>query len=225
MEKRIYITGAGSGLGLEISKIFKKNSFNITTHKHKCDDSNQTNITYGDISELSVQTEILNHFINSNSNVLINNVGIYISKPFLNFTDEEIVRILNTNLTSTILLTRKILEHLVNIDGGMIYNINSVAGIKPSVFESIYCASKFGLRGFTESLIKEYKNNKKIRIVNVTLGAFKSKITKERDNFEELAEPTEIAHKIYNHILEDYQSIETELCIYKKIRYGTDYGF
>lgn len=216
IEKRIYITGAGSGLGLEISKIFEKNNYNINTHKHRCDDFNQTNVSYGDISESSVQNEILYHFINSKSNVLINNVGIHNSKPFLNFSDEEILKTITINLTSTILLTKKILEHLVNTDGGMIYNINSVAGIKPSVGESIYCASKFGLRGFTESLIHEYKNNKKIRIVNVTLGAFKSKITKKRDNFEELSEPTEIAHKIYNHILEDYQSIETELCIYKK---------
>jgi len=214
--RKVYITGLGGSLGNELFNVFKLNDIIVNGHYHKLKNSSERYSTFGDITNEKVRNNVVEHFILSNSNVFINNAGVYINKPILDMSEEEIINLINLNLTSSIILTQKILNHLVNNGGGMIYNINSVAGIHSSINESVYCASKFGLKGFTDSLIQEYKNNKDIRIVNVTLGAFKSKMTKHRTNYTELSDPNEIANKIFTHIMEDYKTINTDLSIYRK---------
>lgn len=215
-ERRVYITGAGNGLGNELFNTFKSNNITVNCHTHEPNNDLNKISSFGDIRNEKTQSSILKHFIETKSNVLINNVGVYSNKPFIDFTEDEIINIINVNLTSTILLTHKIFNYIIKNGGGMIYNINSVAGIKGSPYESIYCASKFGLKGFTESLLLEHRNNEDIRIVNVTLGAFKSKITKDRSNYNELAETNEVAKRIYSHVMENYKTINTELTIYRK---------
>lgn len=215
-ERRVFITGANGSLGSELVNIFQKNNIATNGHFHKEIPENKVNGVFGDISSKEVRNQIEEKFISSESNVLINNVGLYLHKPISKISDEEIFKLINVNLTATILITKNLLSHLSSKGGGMIYNINSVAGINGSKYESIYCASKFGLKGFTDSLIKEFETKKNFRIVNVTLGAFKSKMTEQRSNYEELAEPNEIAHKIYSHVMEDYETINTDISIYRK---------
>lgn len=217
-ERRVYITGTGSGLGLSMYNILKLKNIEVNRHIHHYlnEDNKIPNIVYGDITKKEVRENILSHFISTNSNVFINNIGVYKNKNFLEYNDDEISDMINVNLTSNILLTKDILKYLVANNNGMIYNINSIAGVKGSAYETIYSATKFGLKGFTESLIFEHQDNKNIRIINVTLGAFKSKMTQDRENYNLLSEPDEVASKIISHILEDYKTINTDLTIYRK---------
>jgi short-subunit dehydrogenase len=215
-QRKVFITGANGSLGTELVNVFKKNNIITNGHFHKQQDVKNPNNVFGDISFKEVQNQIEQQFIATDSNVLINNVGLYLHKPILKISDDEIINLINVNLIATMLITKNLLNYLVSKNGGMIYNINSVAGLNGSKYESIYCASKFGLKGFTDSLIKEFDSQKNIRIVNVTLGAFKSKMTKQRNNYTELAEPNEVAHKIYSHIMEDYKTINTDISIYRK---------
>ena len=212
MNKKILVTGTGSGLGKELVNVFEENNMFVIPHTHS---EMNNSCVFGDISDDRVRKEITKSFVANDCNILINNVGIYQYNSFHNMSDDQIIKLINTNLTSTILLTKSILDHILELGEGMIYNINSLAGINPAKYESVYCASKFGLRGFTESLIQEYRNHKNIKIVNVTLGAFKSKITESRSNFDELAEPREVAEKICSHINEEYNTIKSELIIYR----------
>lgn len=214
MERRVFITGSDGSLGKELVNVFKKNNIFVVYHKHKI--SSSDNFVIGDICNEQTQDEILKSFIENNCNVLINNVGIYNFANFMDHSDDMIYKIINTNLTSTILITKKILGYLLTNGEGMIYNINSIAGIMPSENESVYCASKFGLKGFTDSLSKEFRHLKKLKLMNVTIGAFKSKITKNRNNYTELADPFEIAEKIYWDVMESFSSIKSELIIYRK---------
>jgi short-subunit dehydrogenase len=214
--RKVFITGANGSLGSELVNIFQKNNVTTNRHFYKQEGDNNQKIVFGDISTQEVQNQICQRFISTNSNVLINNVGMYLHKPISEISDDEIINLMNVNLISTMLITKNLLSYLVSKNGGMIYNINSVAGLNGSKYESIYCASKFGLKGFTDSLIKEFNSQKNIRIVNVTLGAFKSKMTEQRSNYSELAEPNEVAHKIYSHIMEDYKTINTDISIYRK---------
>jgi len=210
MYRKVLVTGAGSGLGLELINTLKKNNIDCISHTHS-----GTEYLTGDICDVSTRKKIIETFISENCNVLINNVGIYRYKSLLDYTEEEIFKIINTNLVSTILLTKGILDFLSKKGSGSIYNINSVAGVNGSKYESIYCASKFGLKGFTDSIIQEFRDQKKIKIINVTLGAFKSKITSSRPNYDDLSDPKEIAEKIFSDIMENYTTIKNDLHIYR----------
>lgn len=215
-QRKVFITGANGSLGSELVNVFQKNAIITNAHFHKHEDIGNSSSVFGDISNKAVRDQIESQFIATDSNVLINNVGLYLHKPILEITDDEIINLINVNLTATMLITKNLLSQLISKNGGMIYNINSVAGLNGSKYESVYCATKFGLKGFTDSLIKEFNSQKNIRIVNVTLGAFKSKMTESRDNYTELAEPSEVAHKIYSHIMENYKTINTDISIYRK---------
>lgn len=216
MEKRIFITGSLGTLGKNLCDISNQKGIFIQEHRHIRTDFENDGIVYGDITDSETQDRIFQKFKEKNCNVLINNIGVYQYGEFLNLNEKEIFDILNINLISTIILTHKILKHLSTHSNGMIYNINSLAGLKGSPYESVYCASKFGLKGFSDSLSEEFKDHKNIRIVNVSLGAFKSKMTSSRKNYEDLADPHEVAEKIISHILEEYKTIRTELSIFRK---------
>ena len=68
-------------------------------------------------------------------------------------------RTLSVNLTAAFLLSKAAFPHMREAGGGTIVNISSVAGKKGWANASAYCASKFGLTGFTEALADEGKEH------------------------------------------------------------------
>jgi short-subunit dehydrogenase len=210
-QRKIFITGAQYGLGKSILNLSVDKGIETYFHFHK--NPNNLEIPYGDINDSEVRKNILNYVRQKDINVFINNVGIYHTKKILELNENEIIETISTNLTSTILLTKSILNFFVGRGYGMIYNINSLAGLYGSKNESVYCASKFGLKGFTESVKEEMKEYENIKLVNVILGAMKTKMTKHRLNYDLLLDPNEVADCILNHIMQNYMNIDNELII------------
>lgn len=215
-ERKIFTTGAATGLGYEIVSQSKKRNIDIKYHQHKNEIIHNDDFVFGDIRDEQVQESILKTIVDNDINVFINNVGVYLNKSLQESSPTEIYDVLSTNLFSTILLTKKISDLFLLRGYGMIYNINSLAGLRGTKNESIYCASKHGLKGFTDSLSDELKGQKDIRIVNVTLGAFKTKMTMGRPNYDLLGEPNDVANCILDHISQNYSSINNELIITRK---------
>jgi NAD(P)-dependent dehydrogenase (short-subunit alcohol dehydrogenase family) len=79
-------------------------------------------------------------------------------------------RTLDVNLRAPFLLSKAAFPHMREAGGGMIVNISSVAGKKGWANASAYCASKFGLTGFTEALADEGKEHG-IRAIVLYTGA------------------------------------------------------
>lgn len=211
--RKIFITGASSGLGKEFVEISKNN--NVDIHYHQRNNDLNVNV-FGDINDKETQDKIIKYVIDNDINVFINNAGIYMNKPLQDTNLDDIYNILNTNLYSKIILSKRVLDIFTKKGYGMLYNINSLAGLKGSKNESIYSASKHGLKGFTESMREEIRDYKDIRIVNVILGAFKTKMTINRDNYNMLGDPKEIADIILNHINQNYKTINNDLIITRK---------
>lgn len=90
---------------------------------------------------------------------LVNNAGVGNFGPFSKITQQEISEMLNTNVLGTILMTKAVLPFLQEQGEGLLINIISTAGLRGKVNEAVYAASKFAVRGFTESLQKEYENS------------------------------------------------------------------
>jgi short-subunit dehydrogenase len=87
--------------------------------------------------------------------ILINNAGISGFCEFSHQGAEEIERMVDTNITGPILLTRAVLPHFIQKNTGRIVNIGSTFGAVGFGHFSVYSATKFALRGFSEALRRE----------------------------------------------------------------------
>jgi len=96
---------------------------------------------------------------NSPINLLINNAGVSAFEMIEDQSDSDITKLLSINLTSPILVTKYLLPLLkCSADGGVV-NVGSTFGAIGYPGFSTYCASKFGLRGYSEALRRELSDS------------------------------------------------------------------
>ena len=200
------ITGSTRGLGKELALIFAERGHNLIVHGRNQNDGEEVIneirestknevtpcIVYGDIRETFTLHRIQNIAREREITVLINNAGMGIESPLENTSDTEIDEVLSTNLTATIKLTKRIYTLFLEKKEGVIININSMLGREPKSNKSIYCASKSGLKAFTESLRMEAKEHN-IRI----MGVYTTRIMTKPEHLYGL-EPREVAEKIFD---------------------------
>jgi short-subunit dehydrogenase len=89
--------------------------------------------------------------------ILINNAGIGMRKPFVETPLETIEELMRTNYLGTVYCTHEVLPSMLARGRGHIVNISSVAGHIGTLNMAGYCASKFAINGFSESLYHELK--------------------------------------------------------------------
>lgn len=106
-------------------------------------------------------------------NVLVNNAGIDIMKPFIDFTEDDLRKILDVNLISQFHGMQKVLPSMRKVNGGSIVNISSLEGLRGTAGNSIYNASKFGVTGLTKAVAQEYAEYN-IRVNSVHPGAIQT---------------------------------------------------
>lgn len=187
--KTIVITGASGGLGFEISKLliekYKCNIIGIARNEQKMLNSierlgnNKCYFSYKlfDVSKKENWKKFYEYLVENSIkiDILINNAGFMLPFNKLeNISGDVIDDIISTNLSSNITSIKTLLPLLKQSDCPTIINISSSAGICPVVGQCLYSATKFAVRGFTESLIQDYKN--KIYIAGVYPGFIKTDI-------------------------------------------------
>lgn len=167
MSKTVIITGGGSGLGLALAREYNKtyNVYLVGRNEKKLEQAvqsfthseNKVSYKVCDVTNYEQTESILQSIFQSeNVHLLINNAGMGVFEPLENLSKTDITGMLETNVYGTIFPT-KIAFPLFKKQGfGKVMNIISTAGLRGKVNESVYCASKFAVRGFTESLVKEW---------------------------------------------------------------------
>ncbi|RKQ31402.1 SDR family NAD(P)-dependent oxidoreductase [Oceanobacillus halophilus] len=192
----IAITGAGSGLGEALSYQYAKHGYKVyllgrNDNKLQLVKNNirknggQSEIILCDVSEpasVSIAFQQIDQL-----DVFINNAGIGIFGPIENYRTEEMEVLLDTNVKGTILAVQSALP-IIQENNGRILNIISTAGLRGKVNESIYCASKFAVRGFTESLQKELENQP-VTITAVYMGGMNTPFWNQSTH---VADPTKL---------------------------------
>jgi len=214
MSKTVLITGSSKGLGKSLALTFARNNYNVIIHgrnRKRLEEVEQgvkewnveCDVVIGEISWPKTIDALADIALEKRIEVLINNAGTYSKKPIAEVSDTEIRNVIETNLIAPMLLIKRISWMFKSEWGGMIINVNSIAGKEPSFIEPIYCASKHGLRGFTSSL----QWNKNVRVIDVYLGAMKTDMTSGREDFNNLIEPDEVASLIFA-LAENYNSLK-----------------
>jgi NAD(P)-dependent dehydrogenase (short-subunit alcohol dehydrogenase family) len=107
--------------------------------------------------------------------VLVNNAGVSVNGTFMDQSLEDFEWLIGINFWGVIYGCKFFLPHLLAADEGHIVNISSVFGLAGVPQQSSYCASKFAVRGFTESLRSELRNTR-VGITTVHPGGIATNI-------------------------------------------------
>ena len=91
--------------------------------------------------------------------VLVNNAGLGVAGPVDGFGTDDWKRMFDTNVHGTFYCARAVLPHMKRQQLGHIFNVASIAGTTGIENMAGYCASKFAVRGFSQALFKEVRND------------------------------------------------------------------
>lgn len=168
-DKIAFVTGASSGIGLEITKSLAKEGCVVIMVARDYDKLKRASKEIGskvfpfsaDVSDYSQIKDVVKKTLSefNRIDILVNNAGMYEQQYIKELDMERFDKMIKTNLFGTAICTSLILPHMLKQDNGTIINISSGLGRHGSPGNSAYCASKFGLMGFTECLEMELKDS------------------------------------------------------------------
>ena len=181
-DKVAVITGAGSGMGRELAINLAKENCNVVI----CDINKKTiQETEEIIRKYNVSCTALNLDLREEKNIstllettlknfskvdlLFNNAGVVAPSSFLNLSEKDWDWCNDINFNALVKLTRIFLPHLMKNEEAALINTSSIFGIITTPNNTVYHSSKFAVRGFTESLAMELRDEK-IQIHSVYPG-------------------------------------------------------
>ncbi|XP_020669355.1 dehydrogenase/reductase SDR family member 7 [Pogona vitticeps] len=191
--KVVWVTGASSGIGEELSyQLAKIGSLLVLSArrenelervKKKCLEISSLNdkdilivpldLTNRDTHQSATNT-VLKHF--GKIDVLVNNGGRSQRSLFMDTQIDVYRAIMELNYLGTISLTKYVLDHMTQRKKGKIVTMNSVMGIMGAPLATGYCASKHALQGFFNSLRPELYEYPDISVINICPGPVQSQI-------------------------------------------------
>lgn len=203
--KTILITGASDGIGKSLATKLSEEGYNLIL-------CGRDEIRLNDVAgKCKTEVQVLAFDINNavqrkeavakvkDLDVLINNAGVWHKVGDLETLDDETIeQVISTNLTSQIRLTKALLPLIKDKVGSSIINVISKSGITAQAGQSVYTASKWGMRGFTDVLRNDTKGNA-VRIAGVYQSGTNTDLFKKAgDDFpvETFTEPDDLANVI-----------------------------
>ncbi len=165
METYTLITGASSGIGLEMAKILASKNHNLILVARNVDRlqsiKEDLESKYGikvktirkDLSS-SVNAEVLYHEIKKERlevQYLINNAGVGNYGPFIETSLQEELKMIELNISSVVVLTKLFAQDMVKRGSGNIMNIASLLSFLPFPYYSVYSATKSFVLAFSET--------------------------------------------------------------------------
>lgn len=178
-QKVVVITGASQGIGAALVKAYRDRNYRVIAISRSIEPSNDDGVVAvsGDIADRKTAERAIVEGVTRFGRIdtLINNAGIFIAKPFTEYTQADYEAYLGTNIAGFFHMTQLAISEMAKQGGGHIVQIstslvdNPIAGV-PSVLASL---TKGGLNAATKSLAIEYAR-RGIRVNAVALGTIKT---------------------------------------------------
>jgi len=173
--KRYLITGASRGIGRAIAEKLAGDDAVLLLHGRDTVALAQTRkvveprcaeviLLIHDLAKPSGVSDLIAEVGQGPIDLLVNNAGVAVVKPFTEITTIEWEQTVGVNITAPFMLTQHFAPRMP--PGSSVVNILSIAAKSGFPNWSAYCMSKFGLEGFSQS-VREELRDRKIRVINV----------------------------------------------------------
>jgi len=195
--KIVVITGASRGLGRVLAIKLAKEGANIALVARTEKDLSKVkskigakqseyfvcDVTSSDQIKRTVK-EIVKHF--GNIDILVNNAGVWYEGPSENHPSDKLEAMFDVNILALINFTKNVIPIMKNNYSGQIFNVASRAGVQPFGSWGPYAATKYAVRGYTDSL-KEELSGTGIKVHGfysggINTGLFESAGFKKKDS-------------------------------------------
>lgn len=220
-KKYALITGATSGIGLELAKLFAQDNYNLVIVAR---DQSELDATAGQLSTYGIEVVTLakDLFVRDEAfllydevkaqgievDVLVNNAGQGAYGLFQDNDIEKELKIIDLNIASTIILTKAFLKDMVARNSGKILNLASIASTTPGPWQAVYHGTKAFVLSFTEALRSEVKETE-ITVTALLPGATdtdffnKAGMTESKavQDKESLSDPADVAKDGYEALM------------------------
>ncbi|MBU1110493.1 SDR family oxidoreductase [Patescibacteria group bacterium] len=195
--KRVIITGASDGLGLELAKSFLKKGYEVLSVSRRNPNLKgvihlKTDLTKD--SDIDKTAEIIKKRFNTFAH-LINCAGVINIKPINALDYKETEKLFRVNAIAPMIFTSRLID-LIKKNEADVVNVGSTVGFKAYEDQCAYGSSKWAVRGLNENLRLELKKSK-VRVIGFMPGGFKSnfveKYTGVKADLDPYMEPKDLA--------------------------------
>ena len=160
--KTIFVTGSSSGLGRATARLFASKGWKVIATMRNPNRESQLSKISGVVllpldvtNRQQIESAAAAAIAAGGVDVVFNNAGYGMAGPLEGSTDEQIVRIVDTNLMGAIRTTKAFIPHFREKRAGMFINTTSIGGLMTVPFNSLYHATKWALEGWSESMAFE----------------------------------------------------------------------
>lgn len=224
--KTALVTGGGGGIGREIAAQLKAAGANVAICGRNVEKLEAAARSIG--GALTLPGDLLDDtYVQScvdrtvetfgGLDILINNAGVALSKPFGETTIEDFDRVMATNVRAPFILIRSALPHLRKARGRVI-NIASVVAHKGYPLQSAYAASKHALLGLSKSLANElYEDGVRVHVISPG-GVYTdmAKVARPDLSPDGLISAAEVADAVMFLLSLDKNAVIDEICLHRQ---------
>jgi len=178
-QKVVIVTGASRGIGAGLTKAFARAGYAVVATSRSIRASTEPEVVAvpGDIAEAETAQRVAEQALDRFGRIdtLINNAGLFIGKPFTDYTPDDYAAVTGVNLAGFFHITQRAARQMVDQGGGHIVNVTTslvehARSASPSALASL---TKGGLDAVTRSLAIEYAS-RGVRVNAVSLGVIKT---------------------------------------------------
>jgi len=176
-KKLVVITGASSGFGLAMAEAFSKDGYPLLLLARRIEKMKALNlpnticrkvdVTDKDTFEAAVREAEVQY---GKTDLLVNNAGVMLLGDISNQDPKEWKTMLDVNVIGVMNGMQIVIKDMRERKHGTIINLSSIAGVQPFGSHSAYCASKYGVRGLTQTLRMEMSPYN-VRVIAIEPGA------------------------------------------------------
>ena len=177
LERKVaVITGASRGIGAALLRAYRDTGYHVVASTRsigKSDDTSTLTVD-GDIASAKTADRIVELAVERFGRIdtLINNAGVFIAKPFAEYSEADFATMVGVNLAGFFHLTQRAAASMLLAGSGHIVNITAAIAVQPmaALAAALAALTKGGLNAITRSLAIEYAN-RNVRVNAVSPGA------------------------------------------------------